>query len=345
MKHRKIALISGITGQDGSYLSELLLYLGYEVHGIVRPASTFNRSRIEHLIENNSYRKRFFLHYGDLADSVSINSILSKLKPDEFYNLAAQSHVGISFQMPEHSSNVNGNAITNILETIRSQNLDTKFYQACTSEMFGTAPAPQSLESTFRPQSPYASAKLFAYNVCQNYREAYRMHISCGILFNHESYRRGLNFVTKKIITNLVSIYKNSNELFSLGNLNSLRDWGWAPEYVIAMWEMVQKKESTNLVVGTGKAASVYEFLDYGCKLLNLDVEKVFQINPDYIRPLEVDSLCADTLNMKKTLGWTPSVDWKKLVEIMMEDELKGKERPIIWQNLITEKSLTSFNN
>jgi GDPmannose 4,6-dehydratase len=335
MKPTKKALISGITGQDGSYLSELLLHLGYEVHGIVRPASTFNRSRIEHILSNSDLSNRYFLHYGDVSDSVSINSLLLDIKPDEFYNLAAQSHVGISFQMPEYSTFVNGNAVTNILETIRSQKLDIKFYQACTSEMFGSTAPPQSEESNFMPQSPYAAAKLFAYNSCQNYRDAHGLHVSCGILFNHESYRRGLNFVTKKIVSNLVRIHNNEIQSFKLGNLQSIRDWGWAPEYVLAMWSMLQQEKSINLVVGTGISASVRDFLNFGCSILNLDVEEVLKIDTSYFRPLEVDALQADTSLMRKSLGWTPLIDWQNLMTIMLEDELQNKERIIDWERLM----------
>jgi GDPmannose 4,6-dehydratase len=338
MKPLKKALISGVTGQDGSYLSDLLLHLGYEVHGIVRPSSTFNRSRIEHILSNKDFSNRYFLHYGDVSDSVSVNSLLLDIKPDEFYNLAAQSHVGISFQMPEYSTFVNGNAVTNILETIRSQKLDTKFYQACTSEMFGSTPPPQSEASIFMPQSPYAAAKLFAYHSCQNYRDAHGLHVSCGILFNHESYRRGLNFVTKKIVTNLVRIHYNEIQSFKLGNLQSTRDWGWAPEYVLAMWSMVQLEKSINLVVGTGISASVYDFVKLGCSTLNLDIENVLKVDPTYLRPLEVDALRAETSLMRKSLGWTPALDWKKLMSIMIEDELKKRERVIDWDNLMDKK-------
>jgi GDPmannose 4,6-dehydratase len=335
----KRALISGITGQDGSYLSELLLKLGYEVHGIVRPSSTFNRSRIEHLINNDDFKSRFYLHYGDLSDSISINSLLSIIRPDEFYNLAAQSHVGISFNMPQYSSNVNGSAVINILESIKSLKLPTKFYQACTSEMFGNTPPPQSINSIFNPQSPYAAAKLLAFHVCQNYKNSYGMHISCGILFNHESYRRGHNFVTKKITNDLVKIKNQKLNQVSLGNIHSYRDWGWAPEYVLAMWQMVQMDSPINLVVGTGKSASVMDFLQHCCNLLNLDLKQIISINNRYFRPLEVDSLCASTDGMKEVLGWIPSVDWKKLGEIMVGDELRGYEESVDWDALISKLS------
>jgi len=337
VKRRKKALISGITGQDGSYLAELLLFLGYEVHGIVRPASSFNRSRIEKLIKNENFQDLFFLHYGDLSDSSSISNILLTVVPDEFYNLGAQSHVGISFQLPGYSSTVNGNSVTNILETIRIQKLDTRLYQACTSEMFGSTLPPQSVYSEFNPQSPYASSKVFSYQVAQNYKIAYNMHISCGILFNHESFRRGPNFVTKKIVNSLVGIRNNLSRKIQLGNLDARRDWGWAPEYVLAMWQMVQLEDSQNLVVGTGESASVGEFLFHTAKLLDINVNEVLEIDSNYLRPLEVESLCADTAQMQEVLGWKPEVSWRRLSEIMVQDELLGAERFINWENLIAK--------
>jgi GDPmannose 4,6-dehydratase len=330
----KKALISGITGQDGSYLADLLLHLGYEVHGIVRPSSTFNRSRIDYLINNQKSKNSLTLHYGDISDSTSIRNILLKVKPDEFYNLAAQSHVGISYKMPDYSTRVNGHSVGNVLETLKTLNLDLKFYQASTSEMFGSTSPPQSLNSKFAPQSPYASAKLFAYNMCQNYKDSYGMHISCGILFNHESFRRGKNFVTKKIISSLVQITNGREKVLKLGNLESSRDWGWAPEYVVAMWQMLQLDTPLNLIVGTGISASIGDFLNYSCDLLGLEPEKILEIDDSYLRPSEVDALCANTNEMKNVLGWTPNVDWKLLAKIMIEDELANNERNIIWTKL-----------
>lgn len=336
MAARKKALISGITGQDGSYLAELLLFLGYEVHGIVRPASSFNRSRIENLIKDENLKNHFFLHYGDLSDSSSISNILTTIIPDEFYNLGAQSHVGISFQLPGYSSTVNGNSVTNILETIRIQKLETRLYQACTSEMFGSTTPPQSIHSEFNPQSPYASSKVFSYQVAQNYKTAYNMHISCGILFNHESFRRGPNFVTKKIVKSLVDIKNKQIRKIQLGNLGAYRDWGWAPEYVLAIWQMVQRADSLNLVVGTGESASVGDFLSHTANLLDIKVNEILEIDSNYLRPLEVESLCADTTQMQEILGWKPEVSWKELSEIMLQDELLGSERVINWENLMS---------
>lgn len=340
MTKKKKALITGITGQDGSYLCELLLYLGYEVHGVVRPSSSFNRSRIEHILNDSAVNGRLSLHYGDVADHFSMNSILSFVKPDEIYNLAAQSHVAISFQLPNYTSLVNGQAISGILEIVKSLKLDSKIYHACTSEMFGSTPPPQSIHSIFNPQSPYASAKLYSYNMCQNYRDAYDLHISCGILFNHESYRRGLNFVTKKIVNSLVSIKKGESVNLSLGNLNSARDWGWAPEYVLAMWQMLQIDEPLNLVVGTGESTNVLNFIEYCCEKLNLNRLEVLNIDTNYFRPLEVDSLCADTNEMKEILGWIPNFNWANLANIMIEDEIKGSERKIHWDQLMEIRNI-----
>jgi GDPmannose 4,6-dehydratase len=340
MAKKKKALITGITGQDGSYLCELLLFLGYEVHGVVRPSSSFNRSRIEHILNDTTINGRLYLHYGDVADHFSMNSILSSVKPDEIYNLAAQSHVAISFQLPNYTSLVNGQAISGILEIVRSLKLDCKIYHACTSEMFGSTLPPQSIHSMFNPQSPYASAKLYSYNMCQNYREAYDLHVSCGILFNHESYRRGLNFVTKKIVNSLVSIKKGETVNLSLGNLNSARDWGWAPEYVLAMWQMLQIDEPLNLVVGTGEATNVLNFVEHCCKKLDLKSSEILSIDTNYFRPLEVDSLCADTSEMKEILGWIPEINWVNLANIMIEDEIKGSERKIHWDQLMETRNI-----
>ena len=341
MKKSRKALITGITGQDGSYLCELLLHLGYEVHGVVRPASSFNRFRIEHILKNELTKGRFFLHYGDVTDHFSINSIISTIRPDEIYNLAAQSHVAISFQMPNYTSLVNGHAISGILEIVKSLKLDTRIYQACTSEMFGSTTPPQSIHSRFNPLSPYASAKLYSYNVCQNYRQAFGLHVSCGVLFNHESYRRGLNFVTKKIVKSLVSIKKGERENLSLGNLNSTRDWGWAPEYVIAMWQMLQLDRPCNLVVGTGESTSVSNFIEFCCNKLGLSSEGVISLDTNYLRPLEVESLCAETSEMKEVLGWTPKFNWSHLANIMIEDEIRGSEKIINWSELLEERNLS----
>ena len=335
---KKVALITGITGQDGSYLAELLLHLGYEVHGIVRPSSTFNRIRIDHLTRNEN--NLLTLHYGDLTDSISLQNIIKKVRPCELYNLAAQSHVGISFQIPEYSTEVNALSITKILEIVKQENLKTKIYHACTSEMFGSSPPPQSSSTLFKPQSPYAIAKVFSYDICQNYKNAFGMFISCGILFNHESYRRGDNFVTKKIIKSLVEIKNGNRKTFALGNTSVKRDWGWAPEYVVAMWQLLQNPEPKNLLVGTGCSASVDEFLDLSCSILKLDKSKVTETSIRYLRPMEVDSLKADNSEMLKVLGWVPQVDWKKLVEIMIKDEVATRESQIDWHEMLTSRGL-----
>jgi GDPmannose 4,6-dehydratase len=230
---------------------------------------------------------------------------------------------------------VNGVAFNSILETIRIQKLDTRVYQACTSEMFGSTLPPQSLISEFKPQSPYAASKVFAYNVSQNYRHAYNMHITCGIFFNHESHRRGLNFVTKKIVDSLVKIKKKEIEIVKLGNLESSRDWGWAPEYVVAMWQMLQKDCPIDLVVGTGVSAKVIDFFRHSSFILDLDPNRLIEIDPSYVRPLEVESLCADTAEMSRVLGWTPKVKWQELAKIMIEDQLINRERKIEWEKLI----------
>ena len=329
-------MISGITGQDGSYLAELLLFLGYEVHGIVRPASTFNRERIDPISSNPNYAGKFFLHYGDLTDTVSIYKILFDVKPTEIYNLAAQSHVGISFQIPEYSSSVNAQSSIKLFEAVKSFNKDIRIYQACTSEMFGDTPPPQSIQSPFSPQSPYAISKVFTYEMAQYYKKAYNMFISCGILFNHESFRRGNNFVTKKIIKSLVDIKNKKVDFLELGNLDSYRDWGWAPEYVVSIYQMIQRTQPINLVVGTGESASVNDFYRYACSLVDLNPDQILKINSDYVRPLEVDSLKADTSQMVQELGWKPKVNWKDLVEIMMTAELSNFEEQINWPELVT---------
>jgi len=321
----KKALITGITGQDGSYLAELLLYKGYEVHGIIRRSSTFNTRRLDHMYRDphNGEDVRLFLHYGDLASSDSLERVIHDVRPDEVYNLGAQSHVRVSFDMPEYTADVTGVGVIRILEAIRRSNLETKFYQASTSELFGSASPPQSEKTPFQPQSPYAAAKLYAFWVTRNYSEGYGLYACNGILFNHESARRGETFVTRKITRAVARIKAGLQQNLYLGNLDSKRDWGYAPEYVEAMWSMLQQDQPYDIVIGTGEAHTVREFVDEAFSYVGLDYQDYVKIDPRYFRPTEVDYLEADATKAKDVLGWEPKVKYHDLVRIMMDADLE----------------------
>jgi GDPmannose 4,6-dehydratase len=328
----KKALITGITGQDGSYLAELLLSKGYEVHGLIRRASTFNTRRIDHIYRdpNNGEDVKLFLHYGDVSSSGSLLDVIYDVRPEEIYHLAAQSHVRVSFDMPEYTGDVTGLGTIRILEAIRKSGIQARFYQASSSEMFGSAKPPQHELTPLQPQSPYAAAKVYAYWVTRNYREGYGMFASNGILFNHESPRRGETFVTRKITRAIASILTGSQKFLYLGNLDAKRDWGYAPDYVAAMWKMLQHDSADDFVIGTGESHSVREFLEESFGYVNLNWEDYVRINPRYFRPTEVDYLLSDPQKAKETLGWEPRIFFKDLVRIMVDAdlELAGLESP-----------------
>lgn len=316
----KRALITGVTGQDGSYLAELLLEKGYEVHGIIRRSSTFNTLRIDHLYKDpHEIDNRFHLHYGDITDGVGISNILREIEPHEIYNLAAQSHVKVSFEMPDFTAQVDAVGTIRLLEAIRASRIDTRFYQASTSELFGSTPPPQSELSPFAPQSPYAAAKLYSYWVVRNYREAYGLHATNGILFNHESPRRGETFVTRKITMAAAKIKLGRQDKLYLGNLGAIRDWGYAKEYVNSMWLMLQKESSSDYVVGTGVGATVRDFCEVAFSSLGLDYRDFVETEDRYLRPTEVDSLIADPSKVKAELGWEAKTNWSQLAKIMTQ--------------------------
>lgn len=327
----KRALITGITGQDGSYLVELLLSKGYEVHGLIRRASTFNTSRIDHLyVDPHEKGARLFLHYGDLADGSQLTNLLYSVKPDEIYHLGAQSHVRVSFEIPEYTGDITGLGITRILEAIRQSGIKARLYQASSSEMFGASPPPQDENTPFRPRSPYAAAKLYAYWMTVNYREGYNLYTCNGILFNHESPRRGQTFVTRKITKAIADILADQQEHLYLGNLEARRDWGYAPEYVNAMWLILQQDRPDDYVVGTGETYSVKEFLTEAFSYAGLDWEKHVRIDQRYFRPTEVEVLIANAGKAKKNIGWEPKVRFKDLVRIMVDADMEaaGLEPP-----------------
>jgi GDPmannose 4,6-dehydratase len=328
----KKALITGITGQDGSYLAELLLSQGYEVHGIIRRASTFNTRRIDHIYRdpNNGEDVKLFLHYGDITSSGSLLDVIYDVRPDEIYNLAAQSHVRVSFDMPEYTGDVTALGTTRILEAIRKSGIQARFYQASSSEMFGSASPPQNENTPLQPQSPYAAAKVYSYWITRNYREGYGIYASNGILFNHESPRRGETFVTRKITRAVASIMNGTQRYLYLGNLDAKRDWGYAPDYVAAMWKMLQLDEPDDFVIGTGESHSVREFLDEAFGYVNLDWNDYVRINPRYFRPTEVDYLMADASKARQVIGWEPRIYFKDLVRIMVDAdlELAGLDSP-----------------
>ncbi len=319
----KKALITGITGQDGSYLAELLLDKGYEVHGLIRRASTFNTARIDHLYSDpHNQGTRLFLHYGDLTDGSRLSMLVAKIEPDEVFHLAAQSHVRVSFDEPEYTGDVTGVATTRLLEAIRQVNPDIRFYQASSSEMFGATPPPQSEDSPFYPRSPYGAAKVYSYWITRNYREAYGMFACNGILFNHESPRRGETFVTRKITRAAARIAAGlENELW-LGNLDAARDWGYAKEYVEAMWLMLQADQPNDFVVATGTSYTVRDFLELAFEHAGLDWEAHVKFDPRYIRPTEVDNLIGDARLAEEVLGWKPTVLAPDLARLMVDADV-----------------------
>ena len=316
----KRALITGITGQDGSYLAELLLDKGYEVHGLIRRASTFNTRRIEHLyVDPHESTARLFLHYCDLTDSTRLITLLGKIQPDEVYHLAAQSHVRVSFDEPEYTAMTTGVGTTRILEAIRASGLATRFYHASSSEMFGATPPPQNEDTLFHPRSPYAAGKVYAHWMTRNYREAYGLFAVNGILFNHESPRRGETFVTRKITRAVAAIAAGRQDYLYLGNLDAVRDWGYAPEYVEAMWRMLQADEPADYVIATGVAHSVRDFVEFAFEHAGLDWERYVRFDDRYLRPSEADALIGDASKAARTLGWQPKVFTPELATIMVD--------------------------
>jgi len=321
----KKAFITGITGQDGSYLAELLLSKRYEVHGLIRRSSTFNTSRIDPIyVDPHDPDAKLFLHYGDLSDSEQIANVMYNIRPDEIYHLGAQSHVRVSFDTPEYTGNVTALGTTRLLEAIRRSNNPVKFYQASSSEMFGAAAPPQSEETGFHPRSPYACAKVYSYWMARNYREGYNMFASNGILFNHESPRRGETFVTRKITRAIARILSGKEKYLYLGNLDAKRDWGFSPEYVECMWRILQHKEAGDFVIGTGETHSVREFLHESFAYAGLDVDEHVRIDPKYFRPTEVEVLIADAGKSGRELKWKPSVRFADLVKIMVDADMRA---------------------
>jgi GDPmannose 4,6-dehydratase len=322
---RKIALITGVTGQDGSYLAEFLLSKGYEVHGLIRRSSTFNTSRIDHIYEDpHETNPKLFLHYGDLIDGVGLTNLVREIKPTEVYNLGAQSHVQVSFTMPQYTGQVDAVGAVGLLEAIRSAEIDTRFYQASTSELFGSTPPPQNEDSVFKPRSPYAAAKLMAYWCTINYREGYGMHATNGILFNHESPRRGETFVTRKITRAVSEIANGSKKKLFLGNLDAVRDWGFAKEYVESMWLMLQQDKSSDYVVATGVGATVKDFAEASFARVGLNWQDHVEVDQKYIRPTEVDALIGDPSKATKELKWQAKTHWKELAELMVDADMAG---------------------
>lgn len=341
MMQKKRAFITGITGQDGSYLTELLLAKGYEVHGLVRRASTFNTQRIDHLYKDiHDGEIKLFLHFGDLTDSCNLNRLLEKIAPDEIYNLGAQSHVRVSFDVPEYTSDVDAMGTLRILDAIKETGVRTRFYQASTSELFGNSKEiPQNEETPFAPRSPYAVAKLYSYWITRNYREAYGLHASNGILFNHESPRRGETFVTRKITMAVARIAKGLQSCLFIGNIDAKRDWGYAPDYVKLMWMMLQQEHPDDYVAATGEAHSVREFIELAFATVGISLawkgngideigydqknnKVLVRIDPRYFRPTEVDFLLGNSQKARKKLGWAPSVNFEQLVEIMVNADM-----------------------
>jgi len=342
----KKALITGITGQDGSYLAELLLEKGYEVHGIIRRSSSFNTERIMHIFQDPHFEGvKLLLHYGDLSDSSSISRLIEKIQPDEIYNLGAQSHVRVSFDIPEYTGDIDGLGTLRILDAIKESGIKTKFYQASSSELYGKVQeVPQKETTPFYPRSPYAVAKLYSYWITVNYRESYDIFACNGILFNHESPRRGETFVTRKITRGLARIVTGKDDCLYLGNLDAKRDWGYAKDYVEGMWLMLQQEKPTDFVLATGEMHSVREFIQECCKILNIDLQwkgkgekevgidkktkkEIIKIDPKYFRPAEVEQLLGDPIKAKKLLKWKPRTTFKDLVKIMMDNDLENEQQ------------------
>ena len=324
------ALITGVTGQDGSYLAELLCAKGYEIHGLKRRSSSFNTDRVDHLYEDfHKSGARFFLHFADLNDASSLAWCLADIRPDEIYNLGAQSHVKVSFDIPEYTSDVVAMGTVRLLEAIRRIGLRCRFYQASSSEMFGSTPPPQSEDSSFHPRSPYACAKVHAHQITVNYRESYGLHASCGILFNHESPRRGETFVTRKITRAVAHIKLGLQDKLYLGNLDARRDWGFAGDYVEAMWAMLQQENPDDYVIGTGESHSVREFAEAAFAHAGLDWREYVKVDPRYYRPAEVIDLCADGAKARKVLGWSPRVGFQELVRMMVDADLAALGRQL----------------
>jgi len=320
---KNIAFITGITGQDGSYLTEFLLEKGYEVHGLIRRSSSFNTERIDHIYQDpHTPNPKLILHYGDLTDGVNMTNLIHEIQPTEVYNLGAQSHVQVSFTMPQYTAQVDAVGAVALLESIRASGLKCRFYQASTSELFGSTPPPQNEDSMFRPRSPYASAKLMAYWSTVNYREAYGVHATNGILFNHESPRRGETFVTRKITRAAAKIATGSREKLYLGNLDAVRDWGYAKEYVESMWLMLQQKNPGDYVVATGIGATVRDFAQAAFEHVGLNFKDHVELDERYVRPTEVDALIGDPSKVEKVLGWRAKTDWKTLAKLMVDADL-----------------------
>ena len=320
---KNIAFITGITGQDGSYLTEFLLEKGYEVHGLIRRSSSFNTERIDHIYQDpHTPNPKLILHYGDLTDGVNMTNLIHEIQPTEVYNLGAQSHVQVSFTMPQYTAQVDAVGAVALLESIRASGMKCRFYQASTSELYGSTPPPQNEDSMFRPRSPYASAKLMAYWSTVNYREAYGVHATNGILFNHESPRRGETFVTRKITRAAAKIATGSKEKLYLGNLDAVRDWGYAKEYVESMWLMLQQKNPGDYVVATGIGATVRDFAQAAFEHVGLDYKDHVELDKRYVRPTEVDALIGDPSKAEKVLGWRAKTDWKTLAKLMVDADL-----------------------
>ena len=320
----KVALITGITGQDGSYLAEFLLAKGYEVHGIIRRSSSFNTGRIDHIYQDpHDKNPKLILHYGDMSDGVGLTNLVREIKPDEVYNLAAQSHVQVSFTMPQYTGQIDGVGPVVLLEAIRAAGNETRFYQASTSELYGSTPPPQNEESMFRPRSPYAAAKLMAYWTTVNYREAYGIHATNGILFNHESPRRGETFVTRKITRAVADIAHGKSKKLYLGNVDSVRDWGYAKEFVESMWMMLQQDKPSDYVVATGVGATVQQFVEVAFSHAGLNWQDHLEIDKKYIRPTEVDALIGDPSKAQRELGWSAKTHWQDLAKLMVDSDLE----------------------
>lgn len=329
MADQKTALVTGITGQDGSYLAELLLEKGYVVHGLIRRASTFNTHRIDHLYQDPHEATRLFLHYSDLTDGSRLVTLINRIRPDEVYHLAAQSHVRVSFDEPEHTGDVTGLGTTRLLEAIRESGIPTRYYQASSSEMFGATPPPQNELTPFYPRSPYGAAKVYSYWMTRNYREAYGMFAVNGILFNHESPRRGETFVTRKITMAAARIAAGLQEYLYMGNLEAARDWGYAKEYVEAMWRMLQADEPQDYVVATGTSYTVREFLRFAFEHVGLDWERHVRFDERYLRPTEVDSLIGDSSKAASVLGWVPKVHAPELAGLMVDADVALLHQPV----------------